>query len=430
MTANIKESQVTKPQADDNVDDVVLFVQGVSKKFCRSLKRSLFYGVQDIASELVGVRKDNNQLRKGEFWALKDVSFELKRGESLGLVGANGSGKTTLLRIISGLIKPDTGSVKITGRVAPLIALGAGFNPILTGRENIYVNMSILGLSKAEIDECFDEVVDFAEIGDAIDAPVQTYSSGMAARLGFACAIHTDPDILLIDEVLSVGDVKFRSKCYRKLAELQDKNISFILVSHNAEAILAICKSALYLLKGCLILFNDVELVLNKYEEDIYSQNEREIKAQKVNSNLSIDIAKITNIFFRNSNKDTIDFPISGQSIYLCIECFSYQVLKEVCVRLSLKKQGQLDEVLFLNNFHDNQPMQILKGNNEIQIYMPYIGLIPGLYNLSIGIHQGLLFQLDIITSFKFKVQKPLTQDNFNRSIYYQERQWNVSHLY
>ena len=150
MTISISEQKVLDQPEDK---EIVLSVQDVSKKFCRNLKRSLFYGVQDIASELLGIREKSETLRKTEFWALKDVSFELRQGEALGLVGKNGSGKSTLLRIIAGLIRPDTGSVEVKGRLAPLIALGAGFNPILTGRENIYANMAILGLSKQEIDE-------------------------------------------------------------------------------------------------------------------------------------------------------------------------------------------------------------------------------------------------------------------------------------
>jgi len=231
-------------------DDAVIVVEQVSKKFCRDLKRSLFYGIQDIAADLGGWRRRSESLRQGEFWALKDVSFQLRRGEALGLVGTNGAGKSTLLRIISGLIKPDTGCVRIRGRLAPLIALGAGFNPILTGRENIYANMSILGVSTREIKQRFDQVVEFAEIWEAIDAPVQSYSSGMAARLGFACAIYTEPDILLIDEVLAVGDARFKAKCYRRLYELRQKGTSFILVNHSSQAILNTCDTAIYLSPG------------------------------------------------------------------------------------------------------------------------------------------------------------------------------------
>ncbi len=265
---NITPEKVAEPDSDNS--EVVLSVEGVSKKFCRDLKRSLLYGVQDIAGDLTGIKRKSDRLRTKEFWALDNVSFQLKKGESLGLVGKNGSGKSTLLRIIAGLIKPDLGTVKVTGRVAPLIALGAGFNPILTGRENIYANMSILGLSTQEIDERFDDVVEFAEIGDAIDAPVQTYSSGMAARLGFASAIHTEPEILLIDEVLAVGDVKFRGKCIRRLAKLREKGTSFIFVSHNSMAILAVSTSAVYLQKGRTLATGSPEKIIQKYEEDLF----------------------------------------------------------------------------------------------------------------------------------------------------------------
>jgi lipopolysaccharide transport system ATP-binding protein len=251
--------------------DIVLSVQGVSKKFCRSLKRSMFYGLQDITAELSGLRQTNETLRKEEFWALRDVNLQLRRGEAVGLVGANGSGKTTLLRMISGLIKPDTGSIWVKGRVAPLIALGAGFSPILTGKENIYANMSILGLSTQEIDEQFERVVEFAEIGDAIDAPVQSYSSGMAARLGFACAIHTNPDILLIDEVLAVGDARFRAKCERRLSELLSQGTSFVLVSHFFQGILNICQTAIYLSNGKLIASGNAREILDQYEQDLFS---------------------------------------------------------------------------------------------------------------------------------------------------------------
>ncbi|MEC4888413.1 MAG: ATP-binding cassette domain-containing protein, partial [Scytonema sp. PMC 1070.18] len=158
----INEQEVSTKQTES---EVILSANRVSKKFCRDLKRSLLYGVQDIASEVLGFGDKRDKLRPNEFWALNNVSFELRKGEALGLVGKNGSGKSTLMRVIAGLIKPDTGFVEVSGRVAPLIALGAGFNPILTGRENIYANMSILGLSKKEIDERFDEVVEFAEIG-------------------------------------------------------------------------------------------------------------------------------------------------------------------------------------------------------------------------------------------------------------------------
>ena len=213
--AQMNEKQRAKNEEPSSNGNPLVRVEGVSKIFCRSLKRSLHYGLIDSLSDIlpVGKRKyhENGEpiLRKEEFWAVKDVSFELRRGECLGLIGRNGAGKTTLLKMLNGLIKPDKGRIEMRGRMGALIALGAGFNPILTGRENIYVNGSISGLSKKEIEDKIEEIIDFSEIREFIDTPVQSYSSGMPVRLGFAIATALNPDILLLDEVLAVGDTHF-----------------------------------------------------------------------------------------------------------------------------------------------------------------------------------------------------------------------------
>ncbi len=229
-------------------DDVLVKVEGVSKKFCRDLKRSLWYGVKDISSELFGANK-NGQLRPKEFWAVDDVSFELKRGECLGLIGHNGAGKSTLLKMLNGLIKPDKGSITMKGRIGALIELGSGFNPILTGRENIYNNGAVLGFSKKEIDAKFDAIVEFAEIGEFLDTPVQNYSSGMKVRLGFAVASQMEPDVLIIDEVLAVGDVGFRAKCFGRIGELQN-NCAVIFVSHAMNQVSRLSTSLIHLSQG------------------------------------------------------------------------------------------------------------------------------------------------------------------------------------
>ncbi len=245
--------------------DTLIKVEGVSKKFCRSLKKSLWYGMQDLGNELLGRRHGGNgELRPEEFWAVKDVSFELKRGEALGLIGRNGAGKTTLLRLLNGLIKPDAGRIEMRGKVGALIALGAGFNPILTGRENIYVNASVLGLSKGEIEDKIEEIVDFSEIGEFIDSPVQSYSSGMQVRLGFAVATALKPDILLLDEVLAVGDVAFRGKCFRRIGEILN-DAAVIFVSHNEAQIHRICNTALMLDSGRVHFHGETAEVLQSY---------------------------------------------------------------------------------------------------------------------------------------------------------------------
>ncbi len=406
--------------------EVLVTVDNVSKKFCRDLKSSLFYGVQDIATELVGSNRKSDSLRPKEFWALKDVSFQLRRGEAIGLVGSNGAGKSTLLRIISGLIKPDTGSVKVKGKLAPLIALGAGFNPILTGRENIYANMSILGLPTKEIKKRFQDVIDFSEIGDAIDAPVQTYSSGMAARLGFACAVYIEPDILLIDEVLAVGDIKFRMKCHKKLAQLRENGTAFVLVSHNAHSILNVCKSSIYLSKGQLITYGETELVIRKYEEDLClngteSALGRMVLPEKSEAeSMGLDI---TSVFFRNDQGDSLETLFSGEPASLCVECKAHQKIDQANLSVLVTAlAGENDRVLHLTTASDNEELTILPGKSEIQMYMPYCSLIPGVYSAKIYIRRGVQ-SFDIIESFRFTVK---TNKTVSRCLFYQPRTWKV----
>lgn len=429
MTLSITQLDETNVASQDR--SVVLFTKGVSKKYCRDLKRSLFYGVQDIAGEMTGLAQRREKPRKKEFWALKDVSFELRRGEALGLVGKNGSGKSTLLRIIAGLIKPDIGSVEVNGRVAPLIALGAGFNPILTGRENIYANMSILGLSKSEIDDRFDQVLDFAEIGDAIDAPVQSYSSGMAARLGFASAIYTKPDILLIDEVLAVGDIRFRAKCNRRLSRLREQGTSFILVSHNSQSILSICERAIYLQQGKVVKVGKPEKILAIYEANLFvadlgeAINSRMILKQKAEAeSTGLDIKEI---FFLDSKNEISNFIETGKPITLCIKVNSHNEFKNIFVRLIIKEiSGEGEISLTLSNQNENYPFQISLGENELVIHMPYVGLKPAAYSMKIILKQGSLHVLDIVESFNFIVKGDGKMGN---CMFYQPIEWYLKTL-
>ena len=229
--------------------EVLLAARGLGKIFCRDFKRSLFYGVRDLATGLLGRDRQTETLRRDEFWALRDVSFEVRRGECLGLIGPNGAGKSTLLRLITGLIRPDEGEIEIHGRVGALIALGAGFNPLLTGRENIGISAAIYGLTSEEIDAKFDKIVEFAELADFIDAPVQSYSSGMQVRLGFAIASQIEPEVLLIDEVLAVGDAGFRAKCYNRIDELRER-CAVIFVSHAMAHVARLSQRSLVLQRG------------------------------------------------------------------------------------------------------------------------------------------------------------------------------------
>ncbi|MBE9182504.1 ABC transporter ATP-binding protein [Oculatella sp. LEGE 06141] len=410
-----------------NNEDVVISVENVAKKFCRDLKHSLFYGVQDIVTELTGGQRNGTVLRSKEFWALKDVSFELRRGEALGLVGSNGAGKSTLLRIISGLIHPDVGTVKVRGRVAPLIALGAGFNPILTGRENIYANMSVLGLSTREIDERFKDVVDFAEIWDALEAPVQTYSSGMAARLGFACAVYIEPDILLIDEVLAVGDVKFKMKCHRRLAQLREQGTAFILVSHNSHSVLNVCNTSIYLKKGQLIAGGATEAVVRQYEEDLCLSGSEAAKGELIlpekprSQSAGLDIRSL---YFKDEQGNRLETLICGEPANLHVECKAYQDISDANLGIIIKAfSGENDQVLYLTSASDGEYLNITPGTVTIQMQLPYCGLIPGVYSARVYVRSGVK-SFDIVESFRFTVK---AGQAMSRCQFYQPRTWKVT---
>ena len=231
-------------------DDVLIKEENVSKKFCKSLKQSMLYGIEDIARDALNLKTTSNELRKDEFWAVDDVSFEVRRGECLGIIGRNGAGKSTLLKMLNGIFMPDKGKITVKGKVGALIEVGAGFHPMLTGRENIYVNGAILGMSKKEIDNKFDEIVEFAELEEFIDMPVKHYSSGMYVRLGFSIAAQLKPAILIIDEVLAVGDRRFRLKCLNTLQHRLQEKIAIVFVSHDMPQVINICDKAILLEKG------------------------------------------------------------------------------------------------------------------------------------------------------------------------------------
>ncbi len=203
------------------------------------------------------------------FYALRDVTFSINRGETTGIIGRNGSGKSTILKLIAGVMAPTTGEVRVAGRVSPLIELGAGFHPDLTGRENVHLNGSILGMSSRDIREQFDAIVDFAELREFIDTPVKRYSSGMYVRLGFAVAVHSKPEILLVDEVLSVGDAYFQEKCLAKMHEFQAKGTTIVLVSHGAALIESFCERALWIDHGALVAEGPAAAVVKAYEASV-----------------------------------------------------------------------------------------------------------------------------------------------------------------
>ncbi len=256
--------------------EVLVRAEGVSKKFASRLNLSMWYGAADIARDFFGLSSRSSQLRAGEFWAVDDLSFELGRGECWGLIGPNGAGKSTLLKMLNGIILPDQGRIEIQGRLGALIELGAGFHPLLTGRENIYINGAILGLTRREMDANLDSIIAFSELEDFMDTPIKFYSSGMYVRLGFAIAAHLHPDILLLDEVLAVGDVSFQAKCFNKLGQIRDAGATVFLVSHNLHHVAGFCQQVAYLNRGVLKFIGDPGEAIATYTADLLERSVRE----------------------------------------------------------------------------------------------------------------------------------------------------------
>lgn len=229
----------------------------------------------------------------GEFWALNDVSFEVQPGEALGVIGPNGSGKSTTLKLLARILRPDKGRVAVSGRVGALIELGAGFHPDLTGRENVFLNASILGMGKEEIRRKYDQIVAFAELEDFMDMPVKWYSSGMYARLGFAVAAHVDPEVLLVDEVLSVGDFAFRDKCIEKMREFAKSNVTMVVVSHDRLMVEKLCGKGILLRKGKMESAGPVREVLDRYYTSLSGPGGAEFSSEASKKNMPIQITGV-----------------------------------------------------------------------------------------------------------------------------------------
>jgi ABC-type polysaccharide/polyol phosphate transport system ATPase subunit len=247
--------------------NIAIQFDAVSKKFILHHERARSF--QELA---VGLFQRNNRSRE-EFWALRDVSFAVEQGETVGIIGPNGAGKSTLLKLAARVIEPTSGRIAVRGRIGALLELGAGFHPDLTGRENIYLNGSILGLSRAEIRRRLDDIIGFAELERFIDVPVKHYSSGMYVRLGFSIAVHTDPEILLVDEVLAVGDQSFQFKCLQRIEKMRESGVSILFVSHNLDIVRRLCRQAIWLENGQVRLLGLSAQVIEEYLRSSMSQD-------------------------------------------------------------------------------------------------------------------------------------------------------------
>ena len=364
---------------------VVLHVDHVSKRFQRGERHdSLRDLVPAFLSRLTG--RSNPHAHSNEFWALQDVNFELKRGDACGIIGSNGAGKSTLLKLITGIMEPTIGSIAVDGRLSALIEVGAGFHPDLTGRENIFLNGAILGMKRSEIARKFDAIVDFSGLADFIDTPVKRYSTGMYARLGFSVAAHVDPDILIVDEVLSVGDVVFQNRCLEKMHSILRSGATVLFVSHNLRAIAELCPSSILIEHGKVLLRGPSQEVMNAYLE---RSGQQDLKSGS--HSVSISAVKV-----RRTRSDSVAFD-SGEKIWVDVE-----------VQCS-RETGPFSVVLFLN---DVKQYEVFHTSTEY-LGCPPISLAPGrrfacTFELDLNLAGG-TYYLGVLL-FRFNNEKSLHQ--------------------
>jgi len=369
--------------------DSVIEVDNISKKFCHHLRRSMLYGTIDVARTMCGITHDRGNLRKAEFWALQDISFDLKRGETLGVIGQNGSGKSTLLRLLNGIFPPDIGRITVRGRMSALIAIGAGFHPHMTGRENIYLNAAILGMTGEEVKGRFDEIVDFAEIGDFIDAPVSTYSSGMYVRLGFAIAVHSYPDILLVDEILSVGDLSFQNKCLRKIFSIKEQGTSIIFVSHAIDSVRIVSDRILLLDHGKVVHLGDKDDGIMKYYSLVRGIKLQSLdREKKTDSELRvladfIDFAGVGIIGKDNKTTKRLDY---GEDIDVFFEFFVKRDIDYPAVAVGIKDDRAFNIVYAFNlNYKTVLIPPLKKGNRyRLDVRFKNPNIKPGVYGFNL----------------------------------------------
>ena len=355
------------------------------KKYCHNLRLGIGYALKDLVVDSLGLQSDRSRLRPGERWSLQDVSFTLRRGQCLGLVGANGAGKSTLLKIINGLIKPDVGEVRVCGRVGALIEVGAGFHPQLTGRENVYLNGSILGMSREEIDHALESIVDFAGLdGGTLEAPVRTYSSGMVVRLGFSVAIHCNVDVLLIDEVLAVGDMNFQAKCLNAIGGLREKGTTIVLVSHNLNHIAGWADHCLVLSDGRCLAFDSPTPAIQAYADRMQELRLMAESQTRLRPPAGSGRVRILRTTFRQGGQGR-DGISAGEPLELTVDVAAQDALGDT--ELDLKLFGPADRLLVgASSRYRDQTVSLPAGRSTIRAEFPPVPVNSGYLRPSVAL--------------------------------------------
>lgn len=321
-----------------------------------------------------------NKQTKEEFWALNNVSFDIQQGDRVGIIGRNGAGKSTLLKILSRIVTPTKGRITIDGRVASLLEVGTGFHPELSGRENIYLNGSILGMTKIEIKQKFDEIVAFAEVERFLDTPVKRYSSGMYVRLAFAVAAHLEPEILIVDEVLAVGDAAFQKKCLGKMKDVSGEGRTVIFVSHNMGQISALCSKSIILNKGQVEFDGKVDEALKIYHNmQTVSSNEKYV-VEKSDKDIYINEISVHNAQHENVQVFSHDEPI-----YIQLKFTANTILEDLFLSIAILDRN--DKKIFTTEQSFNNMLSVNKINGEATVKIPQHFLLPGDYKMNVAIH-------------------------------------------
>jgi lipopolysaccharide transport system ATP-binding protein len=391
------------------MSDTVIRVENLSKKYVLGQQQEGYSTLRDrLAHKAKNIFRSNRKSETDEFWALKDVSFEIKQGDRVGIIGRNGAGKSTLLKILSRITEPTTGKIGIQGRVASLLEVGTGFHPELTGRENIFLNGAILGMSKAEIQRKFDEIVAFAEVEKFLDTPVKRYSSGMYVRLAFAVAVHLEPEILVVDEVLAVGDAAFQKKCLGKMKDVAGEGRTVLFVSHNMGAIEALCNSGIVLSGGQVDFIGDAKGAIARYvsQNNASASGFVDLSERQVERYGPKHLAYLRSLCLLDDQGSPMETLKMGQTAVFRLEV-DFKVAGDFFeIGLAIANPYDVHLHYLISNWEDDLKVAH-PGLHKVEVNIPAIHLFPGEYIVHVWIkQQGSVYDDAVHEALKFFVEE------------------------
>jgi lipopolysaccharide transport system ATP-binding protein len=365
------------------MSNIAISVEQLSKQYVLGLEPAKRH-LRDALSD--GVRnlfKTGKSAPEESFWALKDVSFEVKEGDRVGIIGRNGAGKSTLLKVLSRITEPSTGRVRMKGRVASLLEVGTGFHPELTGRENVYLNGAILGMSRAEIKQKFDEIVAFSEVEKFLDTPVKRYSSGMYVRLAFAVAAHLEPEVLIVDEVLAVGDIQFQEKCLGKMEDVSASGRTILFVSHNMDSIRKLCSIGIFMKSGMMKEIGGIEEVIGNYLGQFHAEGSSNTIYLDTNSKTGFYVEKIEVLDLNGLPKDQVN---TWDAVRFRIHFYSPDNLKSGSVVFQISTVSGLVVTLCSTQPDHSVAVEFKAGMNTVDCVFPKLMVSAGKYLIGAGL--------------------------------------------